>query len=360
MAGKPTVVFVDDQTNILQGFRRTLRGLEEAWSIHYLLGGKEALRLMETTPVDIIIADTNMPGMRGTELLHEVQSLHPETIRLVLSGGGSRSDDISVLLRTSHQFFSKPFDIDKLRTTVDRLLGLRDKVGDETLRKTIAGVSKLPCSPRLYTAFRKERDATSADLNKMGNYIAQDPGLTAKMLQSLNSTFFGVNKAGIHPFKAAQSMGPGTINYLFDEGTHFHTLDRGHPNYERLAVLYRRALHQALLTEALAQSEGLPETQINIAYTAGMLADIGDIIAAYFLPGVELSPALRAAGGAYFLGLWGFPDLAPALVPLVQVAKALAADQSPDGVLPADKLAKWREIDASVRTHDELKNWAFD
>ncbi len=403
---KPSILFVDDQNNILQGFRRTLRSVEDVWTINYSSSGKEALKLMENTHVDIIISDTNMPGMRGTELLREVQSTHAETVRLVLSGGGSRSDDISILLSTSHQFFSKPFDIAKLKVTIERLLALRDHISDDRLKKMIAGISKLPCAPLVYEAFKKEREG-STDLEKMGAFIAQDPGLTAKMLQSLNSTFFGVDKAGIHPYKAAQSMGPGTIAYLFDENAHFHTIEAGHPNYAFLATMYRYSLQGAHLVEALATSENLSEPIKNISYTAGMMHEIGAIILACGLAdeyskltphfqniAVQCQTEKKALGamcsdvGAYFLGLWGFPvaiinavafspfpandpDQSLNLTTLVHVTRALlraddlAGQQANMDMVYLEKigmtgkLQQWHDLNKEVQARDVIKNWAF-
>ena len=408
MKDRPSIVFVDDQNNVLQGFRRALRSLEETWDIHYATGGKEALRLMETMAIDIIVSDTNMPGMRGTELLKEVQTLHPEMIRLVLSGGGSRSDDISILLRTSHQFFSKPFETERLKVLVTHLLDLREKLGDDSMKKLVAGLNRLPCSPFIYDAFKKEREGSSSDLDKMGNYIAQDPGLTAKMLQSLNSAFFGVNKAGIHPFSAAQSMGPGTISYLFDEEAHNHTILESHPNYKFLETVYKQSLHCAYLLEALAAAENLPDALKNVAYVTGMLNNVGSIILANemadayakIVPGFK-SPVTQAqaekkafgtsheAVGAYFLALWGFPgatvravanNLAPDkdpdqtehLTALLHVARALTlADdletQKSFMSLPyleklglADKLQKWHDLDKNeIRAKPDLRSWKF-
>lgn len=408
MSEKPSIVFVDDQNNVLQGFRRALHGLENVWNIHYATGGKETLRLMENTPIDIIVCDTNMPGMRGTELLKEVQTLYPATIRLVLSGGGSRSDDISILLRTSHQFFSKPFDTEKLKQLVKHLIDPRDSLNDGELKKLVAGLAKLPCSPYIYEAFRKEREGSSSDLGKMGAFIAQDPGLTAKMLQSLNTAFFGVNKAGMHPFKAAQSMGPGTISYLFEEDTHFYTIEPGHLNYGFLAAMYKRSLHCACLVEALAATENMPEALRNTAYVTGMLGNVGAIILAYGLaelyakiipdftnPAAQAQAEQQALGathnaiGAYFLALWGFPvtttraaaycqtpdkdpDQSLNLTTLLHVAQALAQADDLESQkalmnLPyleklglTSRLQKWHDIDKNqVRTQAVLKSWKF-
>jgi HD-like signal output (HDOD) protein len=217
-----------------------------------------------------------------------------------------------------------------------------------------------------------------------------------------------VNKAGIHPFKAAQSMGPGTINYLFDEDNHFHTIEPGHPNYSFLAKVYQQSLHCAHLVETLAAAENLPEPLRNISYTTGMLGNIGSIILAYSLPEAfaKLIPgfkspstqaqaekkafgATHSAIGAYFLGLWGFPEatcdavsycLTPEKAPqqalnlttLLHVAQALT--QAPDLATQktylnmeyltnlglADQVEKWHALDAEeVRTRPVLKNWKF-
>ncbi len=408
MKQKPSILFVDDQNNVLQGFKRALRGLEDSWDINYATGGRETLRLMENTPVDIIVCDTNMPGMRGTELLREIQTLHPATIRLVLSGGGARSDDISVLLRNSHQFFAKPFDTEKLKQVVDHLLELRDKINDDDLKKIIGGLSKVPCSPYIYASFKKEREGAGSDLDKMGAYIAQDPGLTAKMLQSLNSAFFGVNKAGIHPFKAAQSMGPGTIAYLFDEDSAEHTIAAGHANYAFLSDTYKQSLHCACLVEALAEAENLPEELKNTAYATGMLGNVGSIILAsgmaeayaklipgFTTPAAQAQAEKKALGathnavGAYFLGLWGFPaamaravaysqtpdkdpDQTLNLTTLLHVAQAMVqsddlAEQEKhlnlsylDKLGLAGRVQKWHDLDKDdVRTQAVLRNWKF-
>lgn len=407
MTGKPSILFVDDQSNILQSFRRSLRSLEDLWTINYATGGMEALKIMASAHIDVIVSDTNMPGMRGPELLKEVQTLYPETIRLVLSGGGSRSDDVSLLLRTSHQFFSKPFDMEKLRTMIDRLLILKNRVNNEHLQKLIAGISKLPCSPYIYEEFQKEREDATFDIDKMGEYIAQDPGLTAKILQSLNSTFFGVDKAGIHPYKAAQRMGPGTISYLFDKENHFHTIESSHLNYAFLAAVYKRSLHCAYLVEALAMAENLPETSKSIAFTAGMQSGIGEIILAYgmaeeyaqLIPHFKDGPTQcqkerKAFGathndvGAYFLGLWGFPEAITNAVTysqtpekdpqqslnmttLLHVAQALMrADDLASQKLHMNlayleklgltgRLQKWHDINLEAQGIDVWKKWKF-
>ena len=324
--GKPALIFVDDQSNILKSLHRSLHRLEQVWDIHYASGGSEALRIIKNSHIDVIVADTNMPGMRGTQLLREVKSAYPKTIRLVLSGG-CRNNDIALLLHTSHQFFSKPFDIGQLENTIKKLLSLRERVSNDLLKELVTNISQLPCYPDTYKDFRKELAETSPDLEKLGEYISKDAGLTAKLLQGMNTTFFGIHKAGIHPREAVQMMGPGTIAYLFNDDGHFNIISPDLTNHAFLTEMYERGLRRARLVEAMAADENIPEDEKKVAFTAGMLCGIGAIIMASEMADsyAQLIPLFKDEKsqcaeeqkklgtnhcdvGAFFLGLWGFPD----------------------------------------------------
>lgn len=402
MSKKPSIIFVDDQGNILQSFRRSLHSMESIWDIHYASGGTEALRTIGNVHVDVIVSDTNMPGMRGTELLREVQSQYPEIIRLVLSGG-CRNDDVSLLLRTSHQFFTKPFNLDVLKSTIDRLLSLRNDVDNDKIKKLVTGLSRLPCAPDVFRKFEIELASSTPDLDKMGACIAEDPGLAAKLLQALNSTFFGINKASMHPYKAVQMMGPGTISYLFSDGALFQPVEKSHPNYAFLEGTYKRSLYCAHLVEEIAAAERIPDHES--AYTAGLLGEIGSIILAHEMPAeyAKLIPLFKntnqcqverkslgthhASVGAYFLGLWGFPSaivdaVAQAASPekstgglnlatVVHVANAFSRTDNPaeqnalinmghlESLGLTGSLQKWRDINAQVKAMDFAKDWKF-
>lgn len=403
MSKNPSIIFVDDQSNILQSFRRALHSMENIWDVHYASGGTEALRTIGNVHVDVIVSDTNMPGMRGTELLKEVQAQYPEIIRLVLSGG-CRNDDVSLLLRTSHQFFTKPFSLEVLKSTIDRLLLLRNDVNNEKIKKLVAGLSKLPCAPTVYKKFEDELSNSTPDIDKMGACIAEDPGLAAKLMQALNSTFFGISKANMHPYKAAQMMGPGTISYLFVEGIHFQPVAKTHPAYAFLESTYKRSLYCAHLVEEIATAENVPN--LEAAYTTGLLCEIGSIILAHEMPEdyAKLIPLFKgnsqhqvekkslgtnhALVGAYFLGLWGFPPaivdaIALAYTPekstanglnlatIVHIAQAFSRADDPAGQAAlinmahleslglSGSLQKWQGLSDKVKAMDFWKDWKF-
>jgi response regulator RpfG family c-di-GMP phosphodiesterase len=115
------VLLVDDEENILSSLRRVLRG--EAYSVQIATGGEQALEILRSQPIDLVISDARMPGMDGATLLAEVQKHWPETMRILLTGYA----DISTTIRAINQgqiyrYISKPWDDDELRLTMRQAL----------------------------------------------------------------------------------------------------------------------------------------------------------------------------------------------------------------------------------------------
>ena len=81
---KRTVLFVDDEENVLAALRRGL--LDEPYNTLFATSGREALDILAQSPVHVIVTDMRMPQMSGLELLGAVKNDYPHVIRMVLSG----------------------------------------------------------------------------------------------------------------------------------------------------------------------------------------------------------------------------------------------------------------------------------
>lgn len=101
------VLLVDDEPNVLEGLRRTLR--KENYEILCARSGAEALRFMREAPVDLVISDQEMPGMRGTELLALVREEFPDTVRYILTGKGTLDVAVAAINQGEvNRFLVKP------------------------------------------------------------------------------------------------------------------------------------------------------------------------------------------------------------------------------------------------------------
>ena len=81
---KKQILFVDDEPMVLKGIQRTLRKMRNSWDMTFTTSAREALEILDTNPMDVIISDMKMPEMDGTQLLGEVKRRHPHIVRLIL------------------------------------------------------------------------------------------------------------------------------------------------------------------------------------------------------------------------------------------------------------------------------------
>lgn len=119
-----TVLFVDDESHILEGLQNGLH--KESYTILTATSGKEGLQTLACTPVDVVVADEQMPGMRGSEFLAAVCKKYPETIRITLTGQASLEAAIRAINEGEiYRFLTKPCNAVDLAHTIRQALQLK-------------------------------------------------------------------------------------------------------------------------------------------------------------------------------------------------------------------------------------------
>jgi two-component system NtrC family sensor kinase len=117
----PNILFVDDEEYVLTAIQRHF--LDDDYEIHTAHSGKEALEILRTVPVQVVVSDYRMPEMNGGELLRIVSQQWPETVRIVLSGYADISAVISAINDGAiFKFVTKPWDESELRLAVQEAL----------------------------------------------------------------------------------------------------------------------------------------------------------------------------------------------------------------------------------------------
>jgi CheY-like chemotaxis protein len=96
------ILFVDDESDVLEGIRMSLRRERHRWTLHFALGATAALAELQRALFDLIVSDLRMPGMDGAELLARAQATQPGAARVVLSGNA----DQAMLDRACSQWLS--------------------------------------------------------------------------------------------------------------------------------------------------------------------------------------------------------------------------------------------------------------
>jgi two-component system probable response regulator PhcQ len=111
------ILLVDDEDFVRKALRRALR--REPYEVEEADGPRAALALLESKPVDLIIADHLMPGMTGLELFRIVHRRWPDTIRIILTGHADQQAAIEAINRGEiYRFLTKPWDDTELKITL--------------------------------------------------------------------------------------------------------------------------------------------------------------------------------------------------------------------------------------------------
>lgn len=130
-----TLLLVDDDPSILSALRRQLRN--DDYEILTATDGQKGLELLAHNKIDVIVSDQRMPGMTGVEFLRKVKILHPDTVRIVLSGFTElQSVTDAVNEGAIYKFLTKPWDDVQLREHVAEAFQHKEMV-DENRRLNI-------------------------------------------------------------------------------------------------------------------------------------------------------------------------------------------------------------------------------
>ncbi len=327
MPDKKSVLFVDDEPNILSGLRRMLRPMRREWNMHFADSGWEALRIMAEKPIDVIVSDMRMPGMDGVELLQEVRRRYPNTVCLALSGEASK-ESVLQSVGPIHQYLPKPCDADEIRSALSRFGSLHDLLAVEKLRILLTELETLPSLPQLYKDLMRQLESPDGSLKAVGRIVSRDIAMSAKVLQLVNSAFFGMPKHVFDPAEAVNALGMETIKALTLTVCVFAQFEDRAIEQLALKPLWDHSMTVAGFAKEICLAEAAEQEVRDHAFVAGLLHDVGKLVFASMLPeeyaGVleqarsgdgslwkierERIGASHAEVGSYLLGLWGFPD----------------------------------------------------
>ena len=117
-ADKITVLYVDDEENNLFSFKATFR---IKYNVLTAISGDEALKILETKKVHIIITDQRMPEMTGVEFLERVLEKYADPMRILLTGYADMGAVVDAVNKGKiFHYLAKPWNEEELDLTINR------------------------------------------------------------------------------------------------------------------------------------------------------------------------------------------------------------------------------------------------
>ena len=127
MVAQRRILVVDDDPKICIVFSGALRRLGTQYEVHTATDGREALRLLEQYPFDLLITDINMKDIDGVELTRRVHNTTPNTAVIWITAFGCRQLSNRDSYRDIYTCLDKPIEIHEIREAALQALQQRDR-----------------------------------------------------------------------------------------------------------------------------------------------------------------------------------------------------------------------------------------
>lgn len=270
------ILFVDDNEHVLNGLQRQLRTYRDQWEQSFVQTGSQALALMANQPFDLIVTDVMMSDMSAFDLLSQVKSRYPGVVRVILS---SHTDENTLKngLTIAHQYLSKPCSPEVLREAISQIFKIRDSLSNPKIIKELGEASQLPSLPKIYQELQRaiNQEATSKEIAEI---FAQDMVLSAKLLQLVNSPYFGLNRRISSLVDAINLVGVKKLSNLV-LSVHVKNAFPPTPDTARyIEYLWQDAAQVSELAYRIALLENLPDDRPDQSYLGGLLHNMGLLI----------------------------------------------------------------------------------
>ena len=317
---------VGEEQALWRELRSPAAGFSKEWRAEFAQTGPEALAWAEQGDFDAVVADVQLFDMSGVDLLDEIMQRQPNAFRIVLSEHGDLESTVKCIGKAHHHLL-KPCDVGMLLSALNQGLTPRSWTPGANVQNLVGKMRWVPSPPNLYFRIAMEMESPTASVETIGEIIAQDPPITAKVLQLANSAVFGLQLQVNQPAEAVAYLGleaTRTLVLLAHTFSEFEGLPRVGFAVQELwfhSVLVGQFARQISMLE---QQESDPGEQ---AYAAGLLHDLGKILFAANLPApfgqavtaarqehtnlheveTRMLGANHAEMGACLLAIWGLP-----------------------------------------------------
>ena len=321
-----SILFVSDDADETTSIRAGFEDMRPKWLLECVSNAAAAIEFLGRNKFDAVIVDLLLPGSGGVRLLKDVMEQSPEAVRIGLTTAPERQA-IQQVGAPAHQILSKPCDPKILKAVLARAFAAQDFVSHDQFKQLVSGITSLPVLPQIYTELMQELKSEEPSLERAGQIVAKDMGLTAKILQLVNSAFFGLGRPIAHPSEAAMFLGSETLKALVLSLQVFSQFSQVRLKEFNVENLWKHCWATGVLAKRLCEMEEADRTTTDEAFVSGLLHDVGKLVLAANYP-ERLDEAIRQARqnnvplweqeyrtysashaelGGYLLGMWGLP-----------------------------------------------------
>lgn len=329
----------------------------------------EALAALSENSFKVVFAEMG-EARAGVDFLQDCWKAHPQVVRFLLAPFVEEELMVECAVN-AHHFLKSPLNQAELKAALERAEGMNRLVRNGRIQSLVSRMRALPSRPTLYLEVLRELRSSGASAQAVGEIVSKDLGISMKLIQVVNSAFYGLAQKVEDPSAAVLMLGLETTASLVLSIEAFSRFDKVKPLYFSSDRLWRHSQSVAHSARKIAEAMSNDLELARHAFTAGLVHDIGKLALALnfeeqyqgalkLAEKNNLSPceveaqvfgATHAETGAYLLSLWGLP------LPIVEAVAGHHLTAAETGA----KFTALTALHLSERLHfeqEQLKNGA--
>lgn len=234
---------------------------------------------LESSHYDVLLVANSAKEYEALTALRRALEVSPDTLRFQLGITVETPKSLAQKMEILHRVFPKPGDIEAIASSIEYLIKISRLISRPALRQFISKENKLPAAPGIYRDLTQALNDETNDASRIAAIIERDPALSAKVIQLVNSSFFGFARQISHISEAVSIIGTRMLRGLA-LATQVADLYPPHPRWQyfSFAQVNERALLVARLARDICKDARAEKAVADQAFLSGLLNDIGLLV----------------------------------------------------------------------------------
>ena len=320
------LLFVVGDKSQQQSLDQMLQPMRKRWPITVAVASADTSSLLAAGPYAAIVSDAQLAGQSGIKYLTEFTAQSPSTLRILRCDGNDQAE-LKRHTGPAIQGLALNADVETVESSLERMFLLDTWMSNPAIKTLVGRMKQLPSLPTLYTQVVTELQKPDASIEFVARLIATDPMMAAKILQVVNSPFFGLTSEITEPAAAVMFLGTERTKSLVLLAKVFSQFEKSRCEGFSQEQLWRHSMATGAFARSIMMTETRNARLADMAFTAGLLHDVGKLLLAANLPPeysgliaqaarrnlseseieAEALGATHAELGACLLGLWSLP-----------------------------------------------------
>lgn len=321
------ILIIDQDPEALENYRQSLAPKSSTWTIITVQSEDEGLAEAQESPPDIAVASLSLNNGQGLKTLTKIADLAP-LVHPFIAAEEFEKPKLKAALQGGCHFLPRLCPPEQLLLEFQRCLAIESWLENPVVKELFSQRHAFESLPPIYLRIVQALNSPHSTVDSIAEIIRSDIALSSKILETANSSFYGLQSDIADIPQAVATLGLESIKTM---ALAIQLFDRGGHTAEHRALVeelwhHSQAVASAARRICLFETKNLQEAEK--AYSAGLLHDIGKLvlldtggdlyIEAQRLAREQSIPAWRAEiatlgcdhaeTGAYLLARWGLPQ----------------------------------------------------